>query len=149
MPIQSTTRRSFLRSVSALAALGFSERRGFAADSAATGNDVIDKARQAALAVLKPNSREVEHGLRLHAESIVFDVYGFAPRSAVESGPFLAAAEAGASDAELRELREEQMMTTFATDEVEQAEFFAAFHASGVTCIFKMPEKKATTLCDC
>ena len=33
--------------------------------------------------MLKPSKRDLEHGLELHASSIVIDAYGFSPRSAV------------------------------------------------------------------
>src|SRR5207237_803568 len=47
-------------------------------------NAAIDEAWQAGLAILKPTLLELERGLRLHAESLVFDCYGFAPRSALD-----------------------------------------------------------------
>jgi membrane dipeptidase len=129
-------RRRFLQTAM-LGAATFGGRRASGAPLAATGNDKIEKARQAALAVLSPTDAELERGLRLHAESIVFDAYGFAPRSAVDADAIVSAMEAGASDAELRDLREELMMVGQAQSAVERAEFFAAFHAAGVTCIFQ------------
>jgi membrane dipeptidase len=42
-------------------------------------NPAIDVAWQAGLQALKPSTKELEHGLRLHAESLIFDVYGFSP----------------------------------------------------------------------
>ena len=44
----------------------------------------MQSARDAGLKALKPSAKELEHGLKLHAESIVFDAYGFAPRSALD-----------------------------------------------------------------
>ena len=35
--------------------------------------------RQAAMAVLKPDKKVLEHGLELHQDSFVFDAYGFSP----------------------------------------------------------------------
>ena len=35
--------------------------------------------RQAAMDVLKPNKKVLEHGLELHRDSFVFDAYGFSP----------------------------------------------------------------------
>lgn len=100
-------------------------------------NRVIVRARQAALDVLKPRKKDLEHGLELHAHSLVFDVYGFAPRAAVDGEAIRRAIEAGASAREVKDLREWMMMTRCATDPVERAEFLQAWEASGVTCIFQ------------
>ena len=131
-------RRRFLKSVAAAAALGFGSRRAAAyAAPFDTDNDRILNDRQAALALLSPSNRDLEHGLRLHAESVVVDSYAFAPRAAIDGAAYQAEAERGASPERLTDLREEMMMTRMATDAVERAEFLAAFHASGVTCIFQ------------
>lgn len=100
-------------------------------------NPKIQQAREVALSILKPTAKELERGLRLHAESIVFDSYGFAPSAAIDGAAFAAAVEAGASDVELKDLREEMRMTRYATDPVEQEEYRTAWRASGVTCIFQ------------
>lgn len=99
-------------------------------------NPKIQSAREAALRVLKPSKAELDRGLKLHAESIVFDAYGFGPRAAVDGDALARAAEAGASQVELKDLREEMTMTRFVTDPVEQQEFRDAWRASGVTCVF-------------
>jgi membrane dipeptidase len=103
----------------------------------ATPNETIRQARRVALAILKPSPKDVAHGLELHASALVFESYGFAPRSAIDGDQFRQAFEAGASDGELIDLREEMMMARCATDAGERREFFEAFRASGVTCIFQ------------
>jgi len=132
------SRRTFLQSASAagLAASAVTPRRAWAAPFE-TGNEVIQKARQTALRLLQPTEKEIERGFRLHAESIVFDAYGFAPRAAVDGAATAEAIAAGASDDELADLREEHTMTRFAIDERERVEFFEAMRAAGVTCIFE------------
>lgn len=70
-------RRDFVAATSALGLVG-------GAATAAAGESTkltpaMEQAREAALKVLKPTDRELEYGLRLHGESVVFDVYGFAP----------------------------------------------------------------------
>lgn len=97
----------------------------------------IDEARQVALQVLKPRPRDLEHGLELHKESLVFDAYGFAPRAAVDGDAIKKLVLAGASPVELQDAREEMGMTRAVTDAVERSEFMAAWRASGVTCIFQ------------
>jgi membrane dipeptidase len=110
---------------------------GSVADLTERLNPAIQHAREAALAVLKPTAKELEHGLRLHAESVVFDAYGFSPRAAVDGEALAAAVEAGASDIELADLREEMSMTRYVSDPIEGQEYRAAWRASGVTCIFQ------------
>lgn len=90
-----------------------------------------------ALGILKPSQKDIDHGLELHANSLVFESYGFAPHCAVDGDAFRAAVEAGASDTELVDLREEMSMTRCATNAAERKEFLEAFRAAGVTCIFQ------------
>lgn len=97
----------------------------------------IDACREAALAVLQPTKAELDRGLALHAESLVFDSYGFAPRAAADGAALARAIEAGASELELQDLREDMSMTRWATVETEGQEFARAWEASGVTCIFQ------------
>ncbi len=98
-------------------------------------NDRIAAYRDVALSILKPSQRDLDHGLSLHAESVVIDAYGFAPRAAVDGDALRAAVEAGASEIELQDLSEEMSMTRCVTDAGERDEFAGAWEASGVTCI--------------
>lgn len=131
-------RRRFLRAALAVSFAGRLGRpRRLAAGPLASDNPVIERARQVALGLLRPRDRDLERGLELHAESVVFDGYGFAPRAALDGAAFQRAVDAGASEAELADLREEQMMTGAATRPAERQEFFDAFRAAGVTCIYQ------------
>ncbi len=100
-------------------------------------NPKIQHAREVALKILKPSQKELEHGLKLHAESVVFDAYGFSPRSALDGDAYAKLANEGASPMELQDLREDMTMTRCVTDPREQTEFQDAWRASGVTCIFQ------------
>ena len=100
-------------------------------------NPQIQHARDVALAILKPSAAELERGLRLHAESIVFDSYGFSPRAAIDGDLLAATIEAGASPQEIEDLQEDITMTRYVTDPAEQQEYRSAWQASGVTCIFQ------------
>ena len=106
-----------------------------AAQSGSRSNEAIEHARQAALDVLKPSKRDLQHGLELHANSIVIDAYGFSPRAAVDGDEMRTAVEAGSSDIELQDLQEEMNMTRYVTNAAEQVEYQNAWKASGVTCI--------------
>lgn len=136
------TRRSFLtRSAAATSAAywlsGFSQRSLTADTPFVAANESIQQARKVAMSLLQPNEAELARGLELHANSLVFDAYGFAPRGAINADVINSAVQLGASDSELLDLREEQPMVTPATSELERREFLEAFHASGVTCIFQ------------
>lgn len=100
-------------------------------------NEQIRRAREVALEILKPSSKDLQHGLELHANSIVFDGYGFAPRAALDGDAIRAAMEAGASRIELQDMREDMSMTRCVTDAAERAEAIQAWEAAGVTCIFQ------------
>ncbi len=142
-------RRRFLGSAmlgAGLAATGFPSSSARAATSAKDAlklfgpdhpNPVIAKARQLALSVLKPSKRDLEHGLELHANSLVFDSYGFSPRCAIDGERMKRAIAANASAVELQDLREDMGMTRCVTDAKEREEFEQAWRASGVTCIFQ------------
>ena len=141
-----TTRRRFLKTtaLSVLGAAGasYSDLRRASAAAAVCAplsppNETIQKAREAGLDILKPSQKDLEHGFELHANSLVFESYGFAPRAAPDGDLLRTALEAGASEAELNDLREELPMIRSATDERERKEFLEAFRAAGVTCIFQ------------
>ena len=110
---------------------------GVLAARRAEANEKIDQARQAALSILKPTNAQLEHGLELHRNSIVFESYGFSPNSAVDGSRIKAEMEAGASEIELQDLREEMAMTRHVADAAEREEYKAAWKASGVTAVFQ------------
>lgn len=97
----------------------------------------IARAREVGLGLLKPSPKELEHGLRLHAESLVFEAYGFAPRAAIDGDAVRRAVEDGASEIEVQDLTEEMSMTRAAAVPAERADFEAAWEAAGVTAIFQ------------
>jgi membrane dipeptidase len=117
-----SSRRSFVKFLAALPLAGASPPFQIHVRSAemrgpfATDNPVITRARETGLALLKPSAQQLEHGYRLHAESLVFESYGFAPRAALDGDRFKAVAASGASERELVDLREEMSMTRWATD---------------------------------
>ena len=53
----------------------------------AQANPRIQASRDAAMAVLKPSPRDLQHGFELHAQSLVVESYGFSPRSGTGTGP--------------------------------------------------------------
>lgn len=100
-------------------------------------NPQIEAAREAALKILKPTPRELEHGLALHRELLVWDAYGFAPRSAVDGDALRRAYEEGASETEQVDLMEEQSALRHLAGDAQREEYHQAWEAAGVTCIFQ------------
>ena len=140
MPATPLTRRSLLRALPIAAVAGSCHLLVRSEESKKlwiTGNPAIDGPREIALDLLKPSKAQLEHAWELHFGSLVFESYGFAPRFAMDAEALNQAAEAGASAEELSDLRESMMMNRGATNERERKEFFEAFHAAGVTCIFQ------------
>lgn len=64
------SRRQFIGTGSSLAA---------AAQLRSQSNDRIQRDRDIAMDLLRPSQRDLDYGLGLHGESLVFDAYGFAP----------------------------------------------------------------------
>lgn len=140
-------RRSFLRTTAAASAMPevaklSQEKPNPVAALTTRLNPTIQQARKTALRILKPSARDLQHGLELHADAIVFDAYAFAPRAAIDGDAMKSLFQAGGSDPEIKDLREEMTMTRCATDDVERTEFLAAWRASGVTCIFQNAGKE-------
>lgn len=100
-------------------------------------NQTIQQARDTALGILKPSKVDLDHGLELHANSIVCDAYGFSPRAALDGDAVHKAMEEGASEIELQDLTEDMNMTRCVTNEAERAEFMEAWEEAGVTCIIQ------------
>jgi membrane dipeptidase len=140
-------RRHFLQSTAALtfatathsAAHAQPPNEGLSGTNALTQqlNPTIQDAREVALNILKPSEKELQHGLEIHADSLVFDTYGFSPRAAIDGDKIKTLVEAGASQIEIKDRREQMTMTRYVTDPIEQAEYLAAWRASGVTCVFQ------------
>jgi membrane dipeptidase len=100
-------------------------------------NASMQTAWNAALDILKPSKKELERGLALHRESIVFDAYGFSPQSPIDGGALCRALEEGASCYELHELAEEMAATRHIFDRELRKEYAEAWETSGVTCVFQ------------
>ncbi|MCY2965268.1 MAG: membrane dipeptidase [Planctomycetota bacterium] len=143
--VASVSRREFL-AVAATVTAGFGTTRANAADPETpsvrapllyTDNPVIARARDAGLDVLKPTRADLDRGLAIHRDALVFDSYGFAPRAALDTARVKALIEAGASDAEVQDLQEELSMTRAADSPAERDEFAEAMRCAGVTAIFQ------------
>ncbi|MCC6858819.1 MAG: membrane dipeptidase [Bryobacterales bacterium] len=100
-------------------------------------NPKIRQARDAALAALKPSAKDLEHGLELHANSLVVESYGFSPRSVIDGERMRQAIEAGAGSQELDDLHTEMLLARVADDPSQRQEYLDAWNASGVTCVLQ------------
>ena len=100
-------------------------------------NPAIEQARLVALEILKPSQKEIQQGLAIHRESLVFDTYGFSPRASLDADVMNGLIAANASDQEYADAREEHSMIGALRNPMERAEFLHAWRESGVTCIFQ------------
>ena len=100
-------------------------------------NEKIKSAYNTALNILKPTKAQLEHGLELHRNSIVFDSYGFQPMASVDADRVISAVKENASVTELHDLTEDMERTRYINVEKERKEFENAWKASGVTCVFQ------------
>ena len=98
-------------------------------------SDSVQQGREAALGFLKPTPGQLEHGLELHANSIVCDSFGFVPRSFPDTKTLHQLVERGASYAEYRDSLEEMLMIQCVQGEAGREEFRRAWKESGVTCL--------------
>lgn len=99
----------------------------------------FDEAYSAALDILKPDKRDLEHGLELHRNSLVFDAYGFSP-----SGPGsmdLAGMNEMIADGALRDEFVHEYEKIAKVDSIENPDIYAGFtemwRRAGVHCIFQ------------
>jgi membrane dipeptidase len=137
------SRRRFVSTTGTVAALGagitvpniFARQHGD--EFADHPNEKIRKARSLALSILKPDAKQIERGLELHRESVVFDSYGFSPRCAIDGERMKRLLAANPSQVEVQDLREDMMMTQCVVNEAERKEFRQAWEAAGVDCIFQ------------
>jgi len=90
-----------------------------------------------ALSILKPTKKQLEHGLELHRDALVFDTYGFMPRAAVDGGALTVAIDSQASPLEIQDMQENMSMTRFVKNERERLELENAWKVAGVTCVFQ------------
>lgn len=97
--------------------------------------DDMKRNYEVALGILKPSKAQLEHGLELHRNSLVWEPYGFIPRSPIDGAKVAAAINNNASALELQDMREDMLMTRYADDERERKEFENAWKAAGVTCV--------------
>jgi membrane dipeptidase len=104
---------------------------------ASESNHKIRAARDAAIALLKPSNRDLEHGLELHSKSLVVESYGFSPRSAIDGQAMQRAIDAGANNLELDDLHTEMLLARVADDPSQRQEYLEAWAASGVTCVLQ------------
>ncbi len=160
MPAESMDRRQFLKASAGVPIVtGMAAQAGTSPSVSAISqeddlkrkkrieaNQQIQEARQIALKILKPSSKELEHGLELHKNSLVVDLYGFSPYAAVDGDKVRKAAEAGASKTELYDMMSAMRRTRYVTDPDERQEYMDAWEAAGVTCLFELVGEGAMSI---
>ncbi len=96
----------------------------------------IASCQKAALSVLKPSKRELEHGLELHRNSLVWDAYGIAPHGFYRQEYIENLIGEGASLVEVLEAHEEMLSLGILDDPEAMEAYRTVWEASGVNCIF-------------
>ena len=97
----------------------------------------IKRAWECGLELLKISEKDLEHGLELHRESIVFDSYGFAPAAPPDSDAICGIIDEGAGTRETQDLREESRSLGMLRSKALLQEYREAWKAAGVTAIFQ------------
>jgi membrane dipeptidase len=98
---------------------------------------IIMENREIALSVLSPTQKELEHGLKLHSNFLVFDSYGFQPHALFKGDILRQLVNQGASQREIKDKREESSMLGYVKNEEMRKEFIHAWRESGVNCVFQ------------
>lgn len=96
-----------------------------------------EKNRNIALQMLNPTAKDLEHGLELHKNSLVFDAYGFAPSVVGNSPRIPELVAAHASRDEIRFANEAYHMTEGFRDPQIRKLLREAWEYGGVDCIFQ------------
>ena len=100
-------------------------------------NEQIKLDFEKARSILNPSQKQLDHGLELHKNSLVIDVYGFMPRASNDGALLNAAITSKASQLEIQDMQEDMSMSRFVSDKKERDEFQNAWEASGVTCVIQ------------
>ncbi len=98
-------------------------------------NKLYNEYQELALNVLKPSKRELEHGLELHKNALVWDAYGFTPYAVPDLDAVLKLFEAGAGRDEFTDFRENQIVEALKRPGMPEA-YREVWETSGVDCIF-------------
>ena len=151
MPTNQITRRALFQATASAACGAVSSCRhsSFAGAQRPKFNAVIDTAWEAGLATLKPSPLELERGLKLHAESLVFDCYGFSPRCAVDGDRIAKAVAAGALTSEVQDMQEDMGMTRCVTVPRSGRSSNSAGKRRASLAFFRTPARKDRTRCGC
>lgn len=99
-------------------------------------NDFMQRARETAISFLDPTPAQMEHGLELHAASIVCDTFGFVPCSVPDVDGITRLVQSGAPRLAYQDALEEMRLTGCLRSTAARKEFREAWEASGVTGLY-------------
>jgi len=91
---------------------------------------------QVAVQLLHPSQRDLEHGLELHRSSLVAESYSLGIHAPIDANALNQELEQGATGAEYKDLREEQLMTRWVETPELRKDYREAWEAAGVSCLF-------------
>ena len=99
-------------------------------------DDIVDRAWEAGLECLKPRQQDLEHGLELHRESLVFELYGFAPKLAADTEAINVAIDSGDPPDDVQELIAASRVLAFLESADTRDIYTRAWERAGVDCMF-------------
>ena len=91
---------------------------------------------QVALDLLKPSQKDLHHGLELHQSCLVAESYSLGIHAPVDAEALNRELESGATAAEYKDLREEQLMIRWLDSPGLREDYRHAWEAAGVSCLF-------------
>jgi membrane dipeptidase len=106
----------------------------------------IEHCRNLGIDVLKPTRKQLEYGLQLHKQSLVWDAYGFAPSGAPKQELISSMVNNRVDSKEFKDRMEQYMQTDF----LQQSDMYEAYRitweASGVDCIFQSAGEESNSI---
>ena len=97
----------------------------------------IESCRQAALDILKPSRKQLEYGLELHKDALVWDAYGFSPAGIADFSRIEKLKNENASPDELLLAKEEESQLKALQSDKAAEIYRLGWEVSGVDCIFQ------------
>lgn len=99
-------------------------------------NEMLEHCRKLALNVLKPSKKDLEHGLELHRDSLVWDAYGFAPSGWVRDSVQQVIQDGATNDEANDEFEYGYLYRVLNNPQLWQ-EAMECWETAGVDCIFQ------------
>ena len=108
--------------------------------------DQIEHCRELGIHVLKPTRKQLEYGLQLHQQSLVWDAYGFAPSAPAKRKLINNLLDKRVDSKEFKDRTEQYMQTDFLQQDDLHEAYRTTWKASGVDCIFQNAGEESNSI---